>query len=86
MLFLPQGVRCGVSGVRGSVLSCFQQSAQTTRFEHVVFADWFFGYCLIAGGGQAVVRESEILVITKIFDFRTTSAGGFGIRSVPTDS
>jgi hypothetical protein len=53
MLFLPQGVRCGVSGVRGSVLSCFQQSAQTTRFEHVVFADWFFGYCLIAGGGQA---------------------------------
>jgi hypothetical protein len=52
VLFVPQGVRRGVSGVRGSVLSCFQQSAQATRFEHVVLSDWSFGYCLILGADR----------------------------------
>jgi len=53
VLFLPQGVRRGVSGVGGNVSECFQQSARITRFEHMAFTDWSFGYCLIAGGGQA---------------------------------
>ena len=34
-----------------------------------------FGYCLVTVGGQAVVRETVSLVITKISDFRTTSEG-----------
>jgi hypothetical protein len=53
VLFVPRGVRRGVSGVRGSVSSAFSSQHAPTRFEHVAFTDWSFGYCLTAGGGQA---------------------------------
>ena len=53
----PRRYLCRRGSVVGSaeseVASCFSSHHRTRDFSSPAFCDWSFGYCLIAGGGQA---------------------------------